>query len=787
MVDKSGREDYDRGMKTRHLPLLIFLLFLFFPTSHGRAQSAARPELRAFWADGFNDGYKTPEQVDLLLGRLHDAHCNAIFAQMRKGGDAYYASHYEPWANDDTGRFDALAYLIEHAHAMQPRIAVHAWINTCAVGKGMHQPQHHVAQLHPEYLSVNAKNNPDDNEAYKIDPGNPDAADWTFRIYLDVVRHYPVDGIHFDFVRYGRADWGYNPVSVARFQALYRNRSDIARIPGSDLPIPKDPTWKQWRRDQVTALVRKVYAHAIALNPNVVVSAAVITWGDGPHQETDWYTKSAAMNRVYQDWRSWLQEGMIDLACPMTYFQAGSATQYQVNWSEWIKNHQYKRAATVAIGNWMNTIPDSLALMQIARSPSRKGRLPYGIMLYSYAGTNASVQKSASGSHKELQYQPEFYNALGQPAAASGPTTVSAGAGDSSAQGPANSGTPPFPTDVPIPAMDWKTHPRTGIVKGFLLTPALDPIDGAEVTVEGHGRRWKGRTDGTGFYAAIALPAGDYRVSISAAGYAKQRRQTKILAGAVTTEAFTVGSASISMADSIAALEGRSPNSFRAAEGTPVRLQNLMVSLGSDTYPGNLYVLDPKGGGVRVRLATIPPLPFQPGDIVSVVGLWRSIEGEPAIDASRVRLTDIAPSSAQPAAITPTGEALKTDTAPIGSLVQVKGTVTASSFGGFVLDESGTRIDVPSEGLKESGVEATKLDLTPPPVGTLVSVTGILGIAPGGDAKGLPPLRILLRAGTDVRNLPLQSTWMRYPWALGLLAILLPALVALRSYKRKSL
>ena len=55
------------------------------------------------------------------------------------------------------------------------------------------------------------------------DPGNPDAADWTFRVYLDVSRHYEVDGIHFDFVRYGSTDgkgrFGYNPVSVARFLA----------------------------------------------------------------------------------------------------------------------------------------------------------------------------------------------------------------------------------------------------------------------------------------------------------------------------------------------------------------------------------------------------------------------------------------------------------------------------------------------------------------------------------------------------------------------------------------
>lgn len=92
------------------------------------ASAVAAQELRAFWADGFSAGFKTPEQVDLLLQRLRLANCNAIFAQVRKSGDAYYQSRYEPWAADHPQRFDSLAYLIEKAHNGKPRIQVHAWI-----------------------------------------------------------------------------------------------------------------------------------------------------------------------------------------------------------------------------------------------------------------------------------------------------------------------------------------------------------------------------------------------------------------------------------------------------------------------------------------------------------------------------------------------------------------------------------------------------------------------------------------------------------------------------------
>src|ERR1051326_7161818 len=135
--------------------LLLTILGVLIGACPAEAQEA-RPELRAFWADGFSEGFKTPEQVDTLLKRLHDAHCNAVFAQMRKGGDAYYASHYEPWAKDDSIHFDALAYLIEKAHALSPPIAVHAWINTCAVGGNGKNP-FNIVHLHPDWLSLNPR------------------------------------------------------------------------------------------------------------------------------------------------------------------------------------------------------------------------------------------------------------------------------------------------------------------------------------------------------------------------------------------------------------------------------------------------------------------------------------------------------------------------------------------------------------------------------------------------------------------------------------------------------
>src|SRR5438045_2147279 len=101
---------YNRSSRLGNMPRSLFLtvILLLCSASEVRAQ-----EIRGFWVDGFNEGFKSPEQIDTLLKRLRAANCNAVFAQMRKSGDAYYLSRYEPWASDDQQHFDALAALID--------------------------------------------------------------------------------------------------------------------------------------------------------------------------------------------------------------------------------------------------------------------------------------------------------------------------------------------------------------------------------------------------------------------------------------------------------------------------------------------------------------------------------------------------------------------------------------------------------------------------------------------------------------------------------------------------
>ncbi|NLY76034.1 MAG: family 10 glycosylhydrolase, partial [Firmicutes bacterium] len=366
----------------RILMLIAGLLALMdwrgFPVS---AEDAVRPEVRALWVDAFNDGIKTQAQVDQLIHDSLIANINTLIVQVRRRGDAYFNNSIEPRTEDPdlSPGFDALQYLIDQAHAN--RIEVHAWLNTLVARHRDELPTdpNHVWNLHgPEavgrdnwisyYRTYNQKTKKWSkklNPSYFLDPGHPDVVDYTVAVHLNVVKNYDIDGIHLDYSRYAGKGWGYNPTSIARYNA---------RFGTTGMPAPDVPRWSEWRREQTANLVRKIYLKAIALKPKLKVSSAVVTWGDGPVAEADW-EKTRAYSEVFQDWRGWLEEGIIDQVMPMNYFCEWNPQQrlWYERWIEWEKNHQYGRQIVIGPGIFTNYIEHSLEQIKRAQAPSASG------------------------------------------------------------------------------------------------------------------------------------------------------------------------------------------------------------------------------------------------------------------------------------------------------------------------------------------------------------------------------------------------------------------------------
>ena len=379
------------------------------------------PELRAVWVDAFHDGFKTPQQVDDLVAWARRANLNALFVQVRRRGDAYYLKSFEPRAEDPalTPGFDALQYLIEKAHQGPQRLQVHAWLATLPIWWQRETPPaapNHAFNLHgldaaPDQTWLMYR---DDGQAwagndvggiYYLDPGNPDVQAYTTEVYLNLLRNYDVDGIHLDQVRYYEGDpgrWGYNPTSVARFNAQF------GRDPATQ-PAPDDPEWITWRRDQVTALVRRIYTDAKAIKPQIAVTAAVVTWGRGPVSASDWL-KQAPYASVLQDWRTWLQQGIVDYLLPMDYYREnGEQATWFDNWTQWQVTYGGRRNVVLGLGSYLNS--EDGVLSQLARA---RALGPMGIALYSYAVPDADLE--GASTEDRLSFADELRAVFSRPA-----------------------------------------------------------------------------------------------------------------------------------------------------------------------------------------------------------------------------------------------------------------------------------------------------------------------------------------------------------------------------------
>lgn len=475
--------------------------------------AVAQEELRALWVDAFHNGYRTPAQTSQLVDDARAGNFNTLIVQVRKRGDAYYDSLFEPRALGLTpADYDPLADLIAKAHAGPEPLEVHAWIVAYNIWNSQSsapaQPDHPYNR-HPEWLTFNESGAQWDGANYQFDPALPAVQRHTFDVIMDLVTRYDIDGLHFDYIRYSESGspgthnvWGYHSGAVARFNTLYGR---------SGTPAASDPAWLEFRRAQVTALVRKTWLSVRAVRPEVCVSAACITWGNAPTSSTKAaFETTEAYRRVLQDWRGWLEEGILDLAIPMVYrrYDTAAGAQQFADWSRRAKEFQYGRATAVGIGNYLNTIPENLAQIKVAREAAPgSGLTTAGLAGYSYAVTN-----DAGDSRQE------FFEALTDPAAAALHTP----------------GEPPlFPQPVAVPPQPWKTDSAVGHLAGTAADGRDGTaLDGAVVTLEGPEARTL-TTDATGFFGAVGLLPGAYEITISFPGLPDRVEPVTVAGGSV--------------------------------------------------------------------------------------------------------------------------------------------------------------------------------------------------------------------------------------------------------------
>ena len=298
---------------------ILFLLLIPFLTAF--AQTAPKYEIRATWlttlggmdwpsakavsASGIK---KQQEELCHILDELQQANFNTVLFQTRLRGDVIYPSQFEPFAESLTGTegknpgYDPLRFAIEECH--KRGMELHAWIVAIPIGNTRQVRtlgKNALTRKHPSLCKQF-------NGSWYLDPGNPETDDYLANIVREIVSGYDVDGIHLDYIRY--------PEQGERFpdQSTYRKYG-------------KKQDLKQWRRNNITRIVRRIYTETKSLKPWVKVSSSPI----GKYRASQGWN---AYDEVYQDAQQWLREGIHDALFPMMYFRGNHFYPFALDWKE---------------------------------------------------------------------------------------------------------------------------------------------------------------------------------------------------------------------------------------------------------------------------------------------------------------------------------------------------------------------------------------------------------------------------------------------------------------------
>ena len=236
---------------------------------------------------------------DTAIRRLADNGFTAILPNMLWGGAAFYDSKVLPVAAEAARRGDQVQACV--AACRKYGLQIHVWKVNWNLGHAV--PTDFVEKLRSEQrLQASSAG----KEQLWLCPSHPDNQQLEIAAMLEVVRNYDVDGIHFDYIRYPDSDHCFCAGCRERFQrACGAPLKNWPREVLGDGPLRQQ--WLDWRRGNITAVVKAVSEQARAIKPKIKISAAVFR---------NW---PADRDGVGQDWKVWCEKGYLDFVCPMDY------------------------------------------------------------------------------------------------------------------------------------------------------------------------------------------------------------------------------------------------------------------------------------------------------------------------------------------------------------------------------------------------------------------------------------------------------------------------------------
>jgi uncharacterized lipoprotein YddW (UPF0748 family) len=379
------------------------------------SNSGPNGEVRALWV--VRTTLTSVPKIQAMVKAAAENGFNTLIVQVRGRGDSYYRSRHEPRAaelKDQPLDFDPLAVTL--AEARQRGLKVHAWLNTSLLANldALPTDPKHVYNKHPEWLAVPrpvaaelyrmspndpryrarivewSKANRGELEGVYTGPANAKVREHVYRIWMDVLKNYDVDGIHFDYVRLASPDFDYSRTSLDKFgkwlgPKLTKEESRQLKRSLKQNPLAAAETradkFGEFQREQITMLVQRIYREVKKQKPRVIVSAAVFANDEN------------AYTRRFQDWRRWLSMGILDVACPMAYSTDTEVFKKQIEIAA-SSAHAAGRRVWAGIGAYRIPADSTVEKINAARTLGSDG-----IILFSYDFTVRPSELNPAGDY----------------------------------------------------------------------------------------------------------------------------------------------------------------------------------------------------------------------------------------------------------------------------------------------------------------------------------------------------------------------------------------------------
>jgi uncharacterized lipoprotein YddW (UPF0748 family) len=286
-------------------------------------------------------------KIATIMQKAASANFNVVYFQARTAGDALYYSSLEPCSPRMCGTLggprpaqDPLVVALREA--AKYGIEVHAWVNaltgfisgsSTACNQFTNSTPANWLKANPEW-SVSTKNfttgvitRQVDNclgtaEYMWVSPGVPQVRAQLADVTADIARRYGplgLKGIHLDRIRTPSNQVSYDPATQEAFRAA------TGAYPTSNAQA----SWLDFRRALVNQTVKQVYDAVHAVDPSMVISAAVFP---GYKREGVMSTWSAqwSFTDLFQDPQAWAQGGYLDVELPMNYPASATSASWTV-------------------------------------------------------------------------------------------------------------------------------------------------------------------------------------------------------------------------------------------------------------------------------------------------------------------------------------------------------------------------------------------------------------------------------------------------------------------------